>query len=251
WAISLNKANNVTPNYLVQTGYWNLTGTPAVLQQPDVNFKPGPNDVPAVMVTESVSCNLFFMPVLGINSKPVSAHAVAAGVIPSSAGPRTLLPFALAQPLYDQYWDFNGNKPKIDPKTGSAYVFDIGPTYHNPAEAAGQWTSGDTGGLTGNPSTVNIGDEIYIQPDTPAMASLYQAAGGFKGRTVFVPVIALVEPGTFEPVVAFGALHIIDVGTDPGKQYIEGYFVYNVKIPIGGPGGLYNYGVYTSPVLVK
>jgi hypothetical protein len=259
--LPLNKANDVTPNCQVQTGYWNLTPPPGVLHS-----TPGANDVPAVMVTESVSCNLFFMPVLGINSQPVSALAVAALSNPLSAGRRTLLPFALPKPLYDLYWDSNGNKPKIDPNTGSAYVFDIGYIYHNPAEAAGQWTSFlvidnsesyiqgllDNFGARANPSTINIGDEIYIQSETPPPSLLYQAAKDFIGQTVFVPVVAQVVPGTTEPVVAFGALHIIDAVTDAvqKKQYIKGYFDYNVRILSGAPGGP-NYGVYTPAVLVK
>ena len=109
----------------MDTGYWSLVYTPKVLKA--LPMVPKPYDAPAipVSVAKSASANdgevpTFFARYWGIVSRPMQATAVAGLSSPSTILPGGVFPLAIAQCLYDNYWNFNTTPagPKLDPATG-------------------------------------------------------------------------------------------------------------------------------------
>jgi Flp pilus assembly protein TadG len=262
--IPLNKATNVAlANGAVQSGFWNLTGTPAGLQSKTIT--PGVNDAAAVMVTVSKSAgnnggpvSLFFGPVFGINTMSVAASAVAVVSFPGSVGQGQLFPVAIAKCLYDNFWDSNANPPgpKIDPSTKQPYEFKIGSAYHYPPCDSGEWTSfqfdaNDTPTIrdliaNGNPTPLSIGDDIWIEPGTKT--AIYKDVP--VGTTVLLPVVPCVTCGKGEqPIKAFGPF-VIDAAVGGSGKYVQGHFTTNFKVGVGSGGGP-NYGAFTPPSLAR
>ncbi len=147
-AISLNKAvGDTLTDGLVETGYWNITGSPTGLH----SISAGSNDLPAVMVTinkadgsNGGAVNAFFAQVLGMDSFNVGAKAVA--VISSPGNTKaSLLPIAIPECLYSsEYWDSEADSPTTPPTT-----FSLGSTIHysgcGGSTIEAQWTSLNTG----------------------------------------------------------------------------------------------------------
>lgn len=98
-AITLNRTEgSLLLTAQVQSGYWNVTGTPAGLQSLPVP-SPGAYDRPAVRVTVSRAAGqnggplpLVLAPIIGINTMPISATAVAVISAPGYAAPGALFP---------------------------------------------------------------------------------------------------------------------------------------------------------------
>lgn len=252
-AVSKNKVDNVAlVNATLTPGYWNLTSS--TLKATSVT--PVTGDVPALKVTISKSAgnnggpvSLYFGSVLGLASVNLSATAVAVVGSPTSVKANDLFPVGMAKSLYDSYWDYTNNKPKIDPATGQPYVFQIN------SGPQGGWSTflqqlNDSPSIiglitNGNPTPLSIGQSIYFSPGVKTDVYSHVPAN----KDVIVAVASDTTPGTFEPIVAFGALHI-DFAVGGSSKYIQVHFTNNIKIPDGDPGGP-SYGVYTPPRLAR
>ncbi|RKP52300.1 TadG family pilus assembly protein [Trinickia fusca] len=262
-AIALNAADGKKfSTGTIGTGYWNLTGTPAGMEASTIT--PGTYDAPAVQVTITRATNvnggpipLLLAGVMNIASVSGSATAVAVVTSPGTIGAGGLFPVALDQCVYNQYWDSTHNTPKIDPTTGAPYELQISnsKTYGSSC-SAGQWTSFLTNASdvptlqalmsSGNPTAVNIGDSIYLQPGSKT--ALYGSVP--TATTVLMPVTTQTLNGTYESVVAFAPFYI-DASVGGSGKYIQGHFVagYQVPVPTGGAGP--NYGAYSAPQLAS
>ena len=244
----------------VATGYWNMTRSPAGMQATTIT--PGAYDVPAVQVTVSRapgvnggSIPLLLGGLLGIPGASGSATAVAVLAAPGGVAAGGLFPVAIDQCVYNQYWNAATNQPLINPLTNLPYEFSItnGQTY-GASCMGGQWTSfqstaSDTttmGGLmvSGNPTTLNIGDSIYLA--TGVKATLYTSVP--VGATVILPVVTQTASSTYVPIVAFAAFRI-DVSLGGSYKYIQGHFVAGVKMTGVATGVGPYYGVYVPPRL--
>lgn len=247
----------------IGTGYWNVTGTPAGMEATTIT--PGTYDVPAVQVaiSRTTSVNggpipLLLAGVMGIASVSGSATAVAVVTSPGTIGAGGLFPVALDQCVYNRYWDTTQNAPKIDPSTGAPYEFQItnGKTYNGASCSAGQWTSFQTNAndvptmlslmSSGNPTILNIGDSIYLQPG--AKTTIYSSVP--VGTTVLMPVSTQTASKTYVAIVAFAPFYI-DASLGGSNDYIQGHFVagYQVKVPTSGVGP--SYGAYAAPQLAS
>ena len=262
-AIAINKvAGAALSNATVESGYWNLTGTPAGLQSKTIT--PGANDVAAVRVTVSKSAgnnggpvNLLFARIMGINRMDTAAHAVAVvGVGPTTVVDNWIFPVAISKCLYDSYWSSVNGTPSIDPMTGMPYEFQI--TNHHalgPCDAA-QWTSlldqdesvGAIRDLLDPQSkvTLKIGDQIWLQNGTKN--TLYDEVPIGVDVTIAV-VDDAAGWGNWHPVVAIAGFHI-DAAVGGSGKYIQGHFVKDYKVGGGEPGGTY-YGAYAPPRLAN
>ncbi len=252
-AIPNNKVEKVTlSNGTITTGYWNLTTS---TMKSDTST-PIAGDVPAVKVTISKSAgnnggpvNLYFGSLLGMPSVNLSATAVAVSGSPAGVNANELFPIAMAKSLYDSYWDSINNTPKIDPLTGNPYIFQIN------SGPQGGWTSflqqlNDTPSVralvsNGNPTPLSIGQNIYFSPGVKTDIYSYVPTN----KDVFVAITSDTTPGSFGPIVAFGALHI-DFAVGGSSKYIQVQFTTNLKIPSGEPGGP-SYGLYTPARLAN
>ncbi|AJY38142.1 tad-like Flp pilus-assembly family protein (plasmid) [Burkholderia humptydooensis] len=260
-AILLNASDDQTlTSGIVQTGYWNLTGQPSTLQPTTIT--PGPYDMPAVQVTVTRAANqnggaipLLMGNFLGVSTANGSATAVAIIASPSTVGAGGVFPMVIDQCVLSQYWNAQTNQPKIDPSTGQPYDIQIGngQTYGGSC-TGGQWTSFLTNandaptvrGLitNGNPSPLNIGDNIWVQPG--AKTTLYSSVP--TGVTIVMPVATQVSSKTYVPIVAFAAFYVKESVGGSGK-YIDGYLVGGYKIPVQSSGVGPNYGAYARPQL--
>ncbi|RQQ55177.1 TadG family pilus assembly protein [Burkholderia stagnalis] len=244
----------------VATGYWSMTRSPAGMQATTIT--PGAYDVPAVQVTVSRapgvnggSIPLLLGGLLGIPGASGSATAVAVLAAPGGVAAGGLFPVAIDQCVYNQYWNAATNQPLINPLTNQPYEFSItnGQTY-GALCMGGQWTSfqstaTDTttmGALmaSGNPTTLNIGDSIYLA--TGVKATLYTSVP--VGSTVILPVVTQTASSTYVPIVAFAAFRI-DVSLGGSYKYIQGHFVAGVKMTGVATGIGPYYGVYVPPRL--
>ena len=253
----------------VATGYWSLVDTPKVLQA--LPMVPKAYDAPAIQVTvaKSASANdgevpTFFARYAGILSRPMQASAVAGLSSPGAILPGGVFPLAIAQCLYDNYWNFNTTPagPKLDPATGKPYIFKIGSAYQYATCASGEWTSlltdsnsaSDINTLiaNGNPVELSIGQSIWVQ--TGAKAAVYGAAqacsvaGNKKCEYVTIPVVNVVTSHTRTPITAFACLHILDA--NQGAKYIQVEMSTKCKAPWGNGIGP-NYGVVSPPSLFR
>ncbi|RDU99697.1 TadG family pilus assembly protein [Trinickia dinghuensis] len=260
-AVSLNASDGVTLTAgSVQTGFWNLTGTPSTLEAQTIS--PGLYDVPAVQVTVTRSASQNGGPVdlllggfLDVLSTPASATAVAVAAAPSTVDSGGLFPMVIDQCVLDQYWDAETNEPTIDPSTGLPYEFQIGngQLYGSSCEA-GQWTSflinandvPTVRGLiaSGNPSPLSIGDDIWIEPGVKT--TLYSSVP--TGVTIVVPVAEQIITHSYVPIVAFAAFYV-DGSYGGSQKYIEGHFVGGYRIPVQSWGVGPDYGAYVAPRL--
>lgn len=260
-AVSLNQSDGVAlTSASVQTGYWNLTGSPSTLEAQTI--APGNYDVPAVQVTvtRNASTNggavsLLLGGFLDYLTTPASATAVAVAAAPSTVGAGGLFPMVIDQCVLNQYWDSQTNEPMIDPSTGRPYEFQIGngQTYSGTCQA-GQWTSFLTNandvptvrGLiaSGNSGPISIGDNIWIEPGVKT--TIYSDVP--VGVTIVVPVATQIDSHSYVPVVAFAAFYV-DGSYGGSQKYIEGHFVGGYRIPVSTWGVGPDYGAYVAPRL--
>ncbi|SAL82369.1 hypothetical protein AWB74_06246 [Caballeronia arvi] len=260
-AVSLNSSDGVKlTTASVQSGFWNLTGSPAGMQASTIS--PGTYDNPAVQVTVSRAAGLnggpvsfFFAPLFGVVSGPVAATAVAVVSAPGYVAPGGLFPVAIGKCIYDQYWDAQTGAPKVDPSTGQVYTFQFGngQTYGGGC-AAGQWTSFQTDnndvptvrGLisSGNPVGLGIGDSIWIE--SGVKATIYDSVP--TNTNVLIPVVQQVSSSN-AAIVGFAAFRIDSV--NKSGKYIQGHLITGYKITAGtGQSGPY-YGAYVPPRLAQ
>jgi len=268
-AITLNRTEgSLLLTAQVQSGYWNVTGTPAGLQSLPVP-SPGAYDKPAVRVTVSRAAGqnggplpLVLAPIIGINTMPISATAVAVISAPGYAAPGALFPTAISKCLYTAYWNATTGQPVSDPATGRPQEFSIGSTYHYPGCAAsvgsGQWTSfqynvQDVTSIrnliaNGNPLPLNIGDTTWIQ--SGVKNTIYNSVPA--PADVLLPVVNSLDTGSPVPIVGFAPFHI-DGAVNGSNPYIYGHFIAGYKAPSasGGSGAATYYGAVTAPSLAN
>lgn len=231
------------------TGFWNFAKS--AVQEPPSSFSK--NTVPCIQVTirkapgvNDGPVDMLFGRIIGTGSIDIAASAIAVIGAPASVGEGKLFPLALSQEACNTYWDSTSNAPKDDPKTGAPYRFDLD------AAKTGAMTSflskdnssSELSALIaeGNPEAISIGQSIWIISGNKS--NVY---GDIQaGQDVIVPIVAALQTGSFETVVAFAAIHI-DIAT---KKAFQGHFTNYIRLAEAPLGGGY-YGVYTSPHLVK
>lgn len=269
-AIALNRADgHPLRDGQIQVGYWNLTQTPASLQSLPV--VPTVNDVPAVQVTLSKSngqnqgpVTTFFARFLGVLSKPVQVTAVAGPTSPGSIFPGGLFPLAISGCMYQNYWNSGVSPaaPQLDPKTGQAWIFKIGSTYHYGACESGGWTSLETKTSSenflkdliseGNDIAMSIGDAAWMP--TGSMSDLYKkvsqcsADGNKQCEYVVVSVMDQVRAGNASVITGFACLHILDA-EGGSKKYISAQMSNRCEPTFTGGVGP-NFGVISPPSLL-
>ncbi|MDN7183082.1 pilus assembly protein TadG-related protein [Caballeronia sp. SEWSISQ10-4 2] len=267
-AISLNATEGtMLTTGTVQSGYWNVTGSPAGLQLPGIT--PGTYDKPAVQVTVSRSAGqnggpltLLLAPVIGITTLPISATAVAVISAPGYAAKGSLFPTAITQCLYSAYWNSATGQPLNDPATGQPKEFKIGTSYQYPGCATGlwggQWTSfqlnvQDVPSIrdliaNGNPTPLSIGDTTWIQ--SGVKNSIYNNVP--VPADVLLPVVTSLNTGSAVPIVGFAPFHI-DGAVNGSNPYISGHFIAGYKAPgaSGGGGAGTYYGAVTAASLAQ
>jgi len=254
-AVPLNKADEVAlANATITPGYWDLTGVNGLRA---TSITPGPNDVPAIQVKISKSAGnnggsvpLLFGSLMGINTVDLSATAIAVTGSPKSVQPGDVFPMAMPASDYSAYWNSATGSPKIDPSTGNPYIFNLS------EGVQGGWTSfgtntNSTSALrslitNGNPTALNIGDDIWLT--NGAKAALYSSVP--TNVDVVVAVTAAATPGTQQPIIGFGAIHIISSSGGSSKT-VQVQFTNNLKMSHDDPGSGTNYGTYTPPRLVR
>jgi hypothetical protein len=203
----------------VNSGYWSLTSKTLPLQSTAIS--PTARDVPAVQVRIIKSAGLnggpiqmMFAPIFGVHTFDLSAQAVAMISFPSGMPVAAVFPLAASKSIVDQYWTRN---PPVSFKVGSG------------GSANGQWTSfkindssaAYVAGLIsgGNPTALNLNDNIYIQ--TGVKASNYGNAASAVGHTVVIPLVASLASGT-DPIMGFVAFNVEAV--NQASKYIQGHF---------------------------
>ena len=219
----------------VQSGYWSLSTK--TFQSSGII--PTATDVPAIQVkvTKTAGENggpltLLFAPILGVSQEDLSGQAVAMISGPSHIPPHgNAFPVAIPKYLADR-WN-EEPYPEIY----------IGSSYHDPT--GGQWTSFliEANNVptirdlidSGNPSSLTIGDNIWIEPGTET--TLYNDAATKIGQTVILPVVETdFSTQAYTPILGFASFYIETVAGGSDK-YIQGHFVKQIidNADSGGP----------------
>jgi len=280
--------------FQVNVGYWNLNGgtalqpttlTPLGLctvvggvmttacDKPAVRVEitkdTGQNNGPIAMLTAAM---------FGGANVPMTARAVAVISSPGIVSPNSLIPQAINKCMYDQFWNAATGSPLIytgnpvDPyglsEIGKPWVFRIGSAYHYGTCASGQWTTfgqdvnsqSAVGNLitNGNPTSVAIGDQTWIQPgtktasynDLDAKYPTPTTGTGSSGWDISMIVVDTTDLSTKgqATVVAFAGFHIDNIEGGSGK-FIQGHFISNLITSGSGIGPFY--GTYTPPRLAQ
>ena len=279
-AIGLNKSDGTAlVNATVTTGYKNLAGTPAGLQT-GTPSPVGVYDKPAVMVSLSRSSGsnggapgLLLTSMFNVAPVPISATAVAVISSPGRVGTGSVIPHAINQCMFDQYWDPATNSPKLATSTalngvpqtlGQPWELRIGSSYHYPNCDSGQWTSfgldvNDVPSVrdlitNGNPVPLALGDSTWVQPGTKTtlygdLEDRYPSPPGADVTLVVVNLPnGLANKGTTS-IVGFAGFRITAIVGGSGK-YIQGHFIKGAVT--GGSSGIGPYyGTYTPPRLAQ
>jgi Flp pilus assembly protein TadG len=234
--VQLNRADGqALADCQVDYGYWHLNTK--TLQSAGV--VPTSLHLPAIQVTVSKGeganggpIQMFFAPIFGVQTRNLSARAVA--VI---TGPASLpehgggFPMAMPKSAADKW----NQEPYSEVNIGSAYQDPYG----------GQWTSflADANDVptirdlmnNGNPSSLKVGDNIWIEPGTKT--TLYGDAATKIGQDVMVPIVDTdFSTHAYTPIIGFATFHIDDAAGGSSK-YIRGHFVKNTntQATAGGP----------------
>ncbi|MEN8505592.1 MULTISPECIES: TadG family pilus assembly protein [Paraburkholderia] len=260
-AVQLNASGGSTLTAAtVQSGFWNLTGSPASMQSAAIT--PGAYDSPGVQVTVSRATGLnggslvfLFAPLFGVNDTPVTATAVAVVSAPGFVATGALYPVALAKCIFDQYWNTQTGSPKIDPSTGQAYTFQITNGTSYGGCLPGQWTSFQTNAndvptvrgfmANGNPAQLSIGASIWIQPGVKT--TIYSSV--LPNIDVLLPVVQQVATSN-ATILGFAAFHIDSAVSAGGNNYIQGHLITRVNVSSGSPQNSL-YGAYVAPRLAR
>jgi Flp pilus assembly protein TadG len=271
--VALNYANGKPlANAQIQTGYWNVTDTPASLQSTTIT--PGQYDKPAVKVTVSLSSGnnggplpLVLAPVLGISSVPVSATAVAVISAPGYANTGSLFPMGISQCLLKDpaYWNATTGKPATN-SGGTPPELTIGNGPASDGCNTGQWTSfqfdvNDVPSVdsliqNGNPTPLSIGSNTWIE--SGVKTSIYNHMTDYINlpAQVLMPVVAdnyvaSNYHGT-APIIAFVAFQI-DSSNGGSAKDITGHFIGGLEASgtSGGSGAGTYYGAYMPPALAQ
>lgn len=233
----------------VQVGFWDTTwawpGPENLLDS--ASHSPSATLWPSVKVSISKKSGvndgavaMLFGPLLGKSTQEVTVYSVAGlaadGSMPSGGG----FPLAVPEDLISA---LRGHDPPTH--------FRIGSAYHSPAPDHGQWTSLTTDNNSasflksiitdGNSETVNIGDNIWIQPGTEntCFNEIIDTMGPEYGQTVLLPVVGSEVDLTnkqFTPVLDF--VPFVLTGAEKGSYpFVEGYFPNGIYVAPGGKAG--------------
>ncbi len=274
-AIALNRAAGHTlADGQVQTGYWDTTQAATGLQT--LPMTPGANDAPAVQVSLGKSegqnqgpVRTFLAGIWGVYAKPVRVMAVAGVSSPSSAA--LAFPVAIAQCMYQNYWDLSAHPPgpKVDPKTQKPFVFEIAKEKSPDPCAKGQWTAlnfeGNGASLIVDiiehksslfdppPPMLSVGDKVTLE--SGSKTSLYKAvdecigARNFPCDLVVLPIVDEVVSGASATIRGFACMKLLEA-EGGSKKYIKVQMSNACPpLPSGGIGP--NYGVISPPSLFK
>jgi Flp pilus assembly protein TadG len=221
----------------VQYGYWSLTAK--TLQS--TGIVPTSTDLPAVQVKVAKNAGenggaiqMFFAPIFGVQTHDLSGQGMAVISGPSTVLPGNAFPMAMPKRLVDQYWN---REPPVSFKVGSAYQDPDG----------GQWTSFFTDAndvptirdliANGNPSSLKVGDNIWIEPGTKT--TLYDDASSKIGQTVIVPVVDTdLSTHGYTPILGFASFNIEAAEGGSGK-YIQGHLVKQIINDTGSGGPIF------------
>lgn len=269
-AVALNRAaGQPLSQATVRVGYWNVSGSPGDLQL--LPMTPTANDVPALEVTVARAAgqnggpvSTFFARIWGRDFQALSATATAGPTSPGSMDAGSAFPFVMPQCMFDTYWNTGTYPPgpRNDPRTGRPYVFQLGSTYHYSTCTSGNWTSFllNTNNVptirtliaNGNPSPLQVGQNIWVQPGTST--TLFQtvaacsAAGTRACEYVAVPVVQTVETHSLAAIRAFACLRILNAVSN--QQYIQAEM--STQCPPTSSSGLGpGYGVVSPPSLFR
>jgi hypothetical protein len=159
----------------IDIGWWNINKPyqPDQWSTPPSSSSPPPsaNYGPAIRVTIAKTAGQndgpitnFFAQIFGINTSDSSATATAVAASPGTVRPNAVPPYAISKEAADQSTTYSD----------SDHLIAMGTPYQYPNSSAGQWTSFflDTNNVTdvrglmddGNPTMLNTGDLIWIQP---------------------------------------------------------------------------------------
>ncbi len=256
----------------MQLGFWDLNWhwstaprdpTTGAIQLLSQGTTPDATHIPAVRVKIDEKAGVNSGPVqfslarlMGINEASPAAQAVAA-IFPrkgqgiKSVPAQSCLPFATPISWVREHWD-------DDPPTS----FRIGSTYHS--EDGGEWTSFliDANNVptirdlidNGNPTPMQVGDNIYIQPGTKSV--LYTDLAVDIGKIGLLPIVQDdFATHEYTPLLAFVAFYLEDTGGSGNSAYVQGHFVkgYVDYDATPGPkdGSLYFGADAATPSLVR
>lgn len=244
----------------VQAGYWDIRWTtataPANLNGSAALATYVPIDptyeIPAVKVTiaktasgtgSSAPMTTFFASILGVNSMTMQVSAVAMLPSPNGIGIGDAFPMAMPQSYVTTYWD---QVPAVSFRITAS-------------GGDGNWTSFlvDANNVptietlinSGNPTNLNIGDNIWIEPGVKT--SLYSYAAERIGQTLVMPVVDDdCGDHDYTPIVNFVAFKIEDAVGGSGK-YIQGHFVNNFLLDSAHGANGKGFGTTSGPKLVE
>jgi hypothetical protein len=163
----------------------------------------------------------FFGKIFGFTSYDNGATATAVAASPGSVRPDAVIPFAISKTVLDKndWEDHDENTPEE--------LFAIGSDYHYPDSEAGQWTSFMTDAndvpyisnliTNGNPVSVSIGDNIWIQPGTENTLYAQQPKGNvndaYSNWDIVCPIVdGPMDTHAMAEVKGFVGFHIICAG---------------------------------------
>ena len=275
--------------HVIDKGYWDLfnnrpSGGTLPTSPMSTSYTPiGTYDKPAIRVKVSKATGQNGGPILmltrlmfGGSDVPMSATAVAAISSPGGVLTGNLIPMAIDKCLFDTYWDsttgspklagsnklavYSGKKPSNIPQTiNEPWVFQMGSAYSYANCQATQWSSfavnnngaSYAAGLiaTGNPTPLNIGDLVYIQPgaETNLFKNLIQQYPRLPVDVTVMVVNYNLSTSGSAPIYAFASFRIKAIEDGSGK-YIQGSFVKS-EVSSGASGIGPFFGTYTPPRL--
>ncbi|ACF11866.1 conserved hypothetical protein [Chlorobaculum parvum NCIB 8327] len=254
----------------IEAGYWNSSDG---FRHHGTSGVPVTGDVPAVRATVALTSTqnngplkLFFAPFLGINESNIPASAIAAIYPP--AGGVGMFPFTLGKDVFNNFWDSETQTPK----TEDPFMVNL-ETYY-PKGGMGTWTSltEEIGGGSSDVTTIGgifwdkkddtpirttipmkLGQEIWVADGDMSILYKNKQYEFPIGEPIVIPVIENVDPGSWQPIVAFAGFVIDSSHSQGTHSYITGHFIDATTIPglIPGNGSGVPYGAFTPPYLVQ
>lgn len=260
------------PN-IVEEGYWDITWTDGIPNTPPANghllgytdpeaYTPAStNEVAAVRVMLSKAeggtgvlspVSTVFASVLGSNRMSGYAQSIVAlRPSPTTIAVGDAFPFAIPYTYVKENWY------KDPPVT-----FSVGSALHS--VGGGQWTtfkSTDNSAsyvsaliINGNPITLSVGDQVYIQPGTKS--SVYNTVlTQFKSHPDKIYMVAVIPDsfslGAYTEVKAFSAFKITGCSGSGDDPYVEGHFVPDYMNPKASGAGGEHLGAALPPKMVN
>ena len=236
----------------VQAGYWDTINQVLNGTADPASYVPASYEIPAVKVTiaktasgtgGSAPMTTYFASVVGVGSMTMQASAVAMLPSPTGIGKGDAFPIAMPQNYVTTYWN---QVPAVSFRITAS-------------GGDGNWTSFlvDANNVptietlinSGNPTNLNIGDNIWIEPGVKT--SLYGFAAERIGQTLVMPVVDDdCTDHDYTPIVNFVAFKIEDAVGGSGK-YIQGHFVNNFLLDSAHGANGKGFGTTSGPKLVE